>query len=629
VGFDIHRNQAVVTGGPQLPAVGNCGFAALLFLICLLPRFAAAADASPTLLVGTDRRASISLNGDWHYIVDPYNNGYYDFRMAPRPEGYFLNEKPGPSQKLVEYDFSKSPTLKVPGDWNSQSPQLFFYEGTVWYEKDFQYQPKPHTRTFLHVGAANYISHAWVNGKKACDHEGGFTPFDCEVTSLVHAGDNFVVIYVNNQRTRDGAPTLNTDWWNYGGLTREVSLIETPDVFVDDYSLQLQPGDARVIDGFVHVAGAGEGMPVSVKIPGLGLTLTQSTGTGGRAKFSLKANNIQPWSPQNPKLYDVEIIAGSDHIHEAIGFRTIEVHGDNILLNGKPIFLRGVSIHAEAPYRSGRAWSDADAETLLGWAKELGANFVRLAHYPHDERMTRLADRMGVMVWSEVPVYWMIEWENPATLANATNQLREMIRRDRNKASVVLWSVANETPNTPARVAFLRKLIDTAHTEDPSRPVTAALLVTTLPAAADGTRIKVLDDPLGEYLDVLGCNEYIGWYEGTPDLASRTKWQSKYNKPLIMSEFGGDAKAGLHGAPTERWTEEYQEAIYQQQVAMLKQIPFLRGLSPWILMDFRSPRRDLPGIQDYYNRKGLISNEGQKKKAFFVLQEYYNSLAAQ
>lgn len=587
-----------------------------------------AADGPTTLLVGADRRPSLSLNGDWHVIVDPYDNGYVDFRMQPRPDGYFRNEKPDSGNKLVEYDFAKSATLKVPGDWNSQRDSLFFYEGAIWYEKDFQYQRKPNTRTFLHVGAANYISHVWVNGQKACDHEGGFTPFDCDVTSLVHEGGNFAVIYVNNQRKRDGVPTLNTDWWNYGGLTREVSLIETPETYIDDYSLQLQRGGGSTIAGWVHVVGRGANAPVTVKIPELNLSQTASVDAQGQATFSFSAANLQRWSPQNPKLYDVEISGGSDHLKDVIGFRTIEVQGDSILLNGKPVFLRGVSIHAEAPYRSGRAWSEQDAETLLGWAKDLGANFVRLAHYPHDERMTRLADRMGIMVWSEVPVYWMIEWENRATLANATNQLQEMIRRDRNKASVVLWSVANETPNTAPRLAFLRSLITTAHTEDPSRPVTAALLVTTLPDSAEGIRTKVLDDPLGEYLDVLGCNEYIGWYEGPPELASRTRWQSKYNKPLVMSEFGGDAKADLHGAPSERWTEEYQESIYRQQVAMLKQIPFLRGLSPWILMDFRSPRRELPGIQDYYNRKGLVSNEGQKKKAFFVLQEYYNSLAA-
>jgi beta-glucuronidase len=597
--------------------------------LLLLPRLSPAADGKPILLVNSDHRTSISLDGEWHAVVDPYDNGYVDFRMAPRPDGYFLNEKPGTSNKLVEYDFAKSPTLKVPGDWNSQRDSLFLYEGTIWYEKDFQYQRKPNTRTFLHVGAANYLASAFVNGKKACEHEGGFTPFDCEVTGLLHDGGNFVVIHVNDQRTRDGVPTLNTDWWNYGGLTRDVSLIETPESFVDDFSLQLQKEPSSVIAGWVHVAGSGAGTQVTIKIPELNLTQTSSADAQGRAVFTFKAANLQRWSPENPKLYEVEISAGSDHLKDSIGFRTIEVQGDNILLNGKPIFLRGVSIHAEAPYRSGRAWSEQDAETLLGWAKELGANFVRLAHYPHDERMTRLADRMGIMVWSEVPVYWMIEWENPATLSNATNQLQEMIRRDRNKASVVLWSVANETPNTPARLAFLKNLVATARAEDPSRLVTAALLVTTSPKSPEGIQTKVIDDPLGEYLDVLGCNEYIGWYEGTPDLAQRTRWASKYNKPLIMSEFGGDAKFGLHGAPEQRWTEEYQESIYREQIAMLKQIPFLRGISPWILMDFRSPRRTLPEVQDFYNRKGLVSNEGRKKKAFFVLQEYYKSLAAQ
>ena len=232
---------------------------------------------------------------------------------------------------------------------------------------------------------------------------------------------------------------------------------------------------------------------------------------------------------------------------------------------------------------------------------------------------------MGIMVWSEVPVYWMIDWENPATLANATHQLQEMIRRDRNKASVVLWSVANETPNTPPRLAFLKSLINTAPREDPTRPVTAALLVTTLPTRRRH-RTKVLDDPLGEYLDVLGCNEYIGWYEGTPDLAARTRWKSKYNKPLIMSEFGGDAKAGLHGRPRalDRGVpgEHLSPAGRDAQADSVSARP-----EPVDSDGLPLSATHAAGVQDYYNRKGLVSNEGQKKKAFFVLQEYYKSLA--
>ena len=142
-------------------------------------------------------------------------------------------------------------------------------------------------------------------------------------------------------------------------------------------------------------------------------------------------------------------------------------------------------------------------------------------------------------------------------------------------------------------------------------------------AQAEAKLAQMIDDPLGEFLDVLGCNEYVGWYDGLPDKADRLEWKSKYDKPLIMSEFGGDALYGHHGDSLTRWTEEYQESIYQHQIGMLKRIPFLRGTAPWILMDFRSPRRPLPGIQEYWNRKGLVSNRGEKKKAFYVMQQWY------
>src|SRR5215471_10815847 len=270
----IFARRALVLPGAHLVLPMHRKIFSIAALVCfwMLANDVRASAENPTVLVDADHRTAISLNGDWHTIIDPYDNGYFDFRMQPRGDGYFKNEKPDASGKLVEYDFSKSATLKVPGDWNSQRDSLFFYEGTIWYEKDFQYQRKPKTRTFLHVGAANYVSHTWINGKKACDHEGGFTAFDCEVTDLVQDGSNFVVIYVNNQRTREGVPTLNTDWWNYGGLTRDVSLIETPETFVDDYSIQLQRGGGTTIGGRVHVVDAAVGTSVTVKIPELNIT---------------------------------------------------------------------------------------------------------------------------------------------------------------------------------------------------------------------------------------------------------------------------------------------------------------------------------------------------------------------
>jgi beta-glucuronidase len=583
---------------------------ALAILSSALPAFAqTAATPAPIVLTGADRRPAMSLDGDWATIVDPYSNGF---------SKYFQNQKQLPGDtRPVEYDFSKSPILKVPGDWNTQRESLFYYEGPVWYERDFNYQPKEHTRIFLHVGAANYRSWFWVNGQAVCEHEGGFTSFNCDVTTAIHAGANFVVAAVDNTRREENVPTVKTDWWNYGGLTRSVSLIEVPETFIDRYTLHLSRKESNVIEGWVHVEGPIRGAIAEVEIPELNAKTTAKVGDAGLAAIRLEVKGLERWSPETPKLYKVQIRAGSDSVNDLIGFRTIETRGTEILLNGKPIFLHGICIHAEAPYRTGRANTDKDAETLLGWAKELGANFVRLAHYPHDETMLRAADRMGLLVWSENPVYWAIQWDNPAVLAKAEQQLDEEIETSRNHAAIVLWSMANETPNKEARTKFIEALAAHARELDPTRLITAALLV-----RAEGDT-KVIDDPLGKALDVIGFNEYIGWYEQHPESADRTAWRVGFEKPLIVSEFGGGAKAGLHGADNDRWTEEYQANIYRHQMVMLNRIPQLRGMSPWILMDFRSPLRPLAGIQDGFNRKGLISEKGEKKQAFFVLQKAY------
>ncbi len=587
----------------------------LLFLLLTLTAFGYA-DASPSALINNvPNRTTITLNGAWQAIIDPYETG-----LKAR---FYLNAKPKDKQELIEYDFDKSDVLQVPGDWNSQKKELLFYEGPVWYKKSFSYRKHEHTRVFLYFGAANYFTRVYLNGQALGEHEGGFTPFNFDVTDQIREGDNFVVAEVNNARRRDGVPSVNTDWWNYGGLTRDVMLVEVPETFIQDYFVQLAKGSSSEISGWVQLAGSTSAQLVTVEIPEAKTRQTVTTDAAGRADFRFPAK-LELWSPDRPRRYDIVLSSGADKVHDAIGFRTIETRGTQILLNGQPVFLRGIALHEEAPVRGGRAFSQEDAETLLGWARELGCNFVRLTHYPHNENMTRLADRMGIMVWSEIPVYWDIDWENPSTLQNAENQLRDMIARDHNRASVVLWSLSNETPVKPERITFLRQLAGNARQQDPTRLLTSALNH----VDEAGPDVRVLNDPVGEFLDVLGLNEYLGWYWGRPEDADRMQWKTAWDKPLIMSEFGAENPYGRHGGADERWTEEYQANLYQHQITMLKKIPSLAGLSPWVLMDFHSPRRLLPGIQDYYNRKGLLSNTGQHKQAFYVLQKFYQELEA-
>jgi beta-glucuronidase len=571
---------------------------------------------SADLLTNVGHRKTISLNGEWRIIIDPYENGYYNYRYQPRGDGYFENKKPKDKSDLVEYDFDKSETLEVPGDWNTQKEKLFFYEGTIWYEKSFNYIKQNNKRIFLYFGAVNYAAIVYLNGKKLGEHIGGFTPFDFEVTNLIKSGNNFVVVKVDNKRLRDGIPTLNTDWWNYGGLTRGVYLIEEPETFIQDYFIQLKKGSMNEINGWAKLDGNSKKQKIVLQIPEAGITKEINSNENGIANLNFKAN-LKLWSPSNPYLYQVKIICETDTIKDNIGFRSIETKEDKILLNGKPIFLHGIAIHEEAPFRSGRAYSKEDAVTLLSWAKELGCNYVRLAHYPHNENMVREADKLGLLVWSEIPVYWTIQWKNKETLENAENQLTEMITRDKNRASIIIWSMANETPRSDERNAFLETLIDKAKSLDSTRLITAATELD-----QQGTTM-IIDDPLSNYLDVIGINEYIGWYNAKPGDAPKFVWQSKFNKPVIISELGAAALYGYHGDKDTRWTEEYQANVYQNQIKMLRKIPFLSGMSPWILMDFRSPRRPLPYIQDFWNRKGLISNRGEKKEAFYTLQKFY------
>jgi beta-glucuronidase len=595
----------------------------------LLASWASAAVSPSNLIANIPGRSTVSLNGAWHAIVDPYENGV--------GAGFFRDEKPKSKSDRVEYSFDLSPVLSVPGDWNTQREAFTFYEGPVWYRREFIYRRQLAKRVFVYFGAANYRTAVYLNGEKVGEHEGGFTPFNLEVTSTLREGANVLVVEVNNARGAANVPALRFDWWNYGGITRDVELVEVPPTFIQDYSIQLKKGSTHEITGWVRFNGPVSRHEVTIQIPEASVEYKTLTDEGGYAEFSFDASvlacgksparecptPLKLWSPDDPKLYRVVISGERDSVMDEIGFRTIEVQGGRILLNGKPIFLRGISMHEEAPFRDGRAFSPEDAQTLLGWVKELGCNFVRFAHYPHNENEVRLADRMGLMVWSEIPVYWDIDWTNSATLANAQAQLRDMIARDHNRAAVILWSLSNETPVKPERLNFLKQLAQDARDLDSTRLITSAM------NHVDSTSadVRTLSDPLGDVLDVLGLNEYLGWYWRRPEDSDRMQWKSNWNKPLIVSEFGGGAPAGRHGDADERWTEEYQDNLFQHQLAMIEKMPNLAGITPWVLMDFRSPARMLPGLQDYHNRKGVISNRGEKKLAFYSLQKFYRKRA--
>lgn len=557
----------------------------------------------------------MGLDGTWNIIIDPYESG-----LRAR---YYEDRKQKNKSDLVEYDFDTAGTLKVPGDWNTQRPTLLFYEGPVWYQRAFTYHKPAQKRTFLYFGAANYFARVYLNGEKVGEHEGGFTPFNFEITAKVLEGRNTLVVEVDNTRRRAGVPSTNSDWWNYGGLTRRVELIEVPGAFLQDYFIQLAKGHDDQVAGWVQLNGASGPQSVTLEVPEIGLKQSSQSDITGRAEFRFPAK-LKLWSPEDPKLYRVLITSGADSVEDKIGFRTVETRGTKVLLNGKSVFMRGISVHEEAPFRDGRIASEQEDRTLLEWAKELGCNFVRLAHYPHNEEMVRLADQMGLLVWEEVPVYWDIAWEDTATLDNAEAQLRDVVTRDHNRAAVVLWSLSNETPLGEARTEFLRQMADYARKLDPTRLLTSAMNRTH--AADENT--QVLDDPLGNYLDVLGLNEYIGWYQRRPEDADTARWTTPLGKPIIVSEFGADALYGNHGDAETRFTEEYQANLFEHQIKMLGQMPALVGTSPWLLMDFRSPRRPLGGIQDYHNRKGLVSDRGQRKMAFYVLQRYYKEMAS-
>jgi len=602
------------------------------------------------LIGNVSGRTTHSLHGTWNALIDPTI-----FSLNDRFQYLERNYKPGPSE-LVEANLEDGLTLQVPGDWNTQDPRLFFYNGKVWYKRDFFVEKQGDKRYFLHFGAINYKAQIYVNGEHVASHTGGYTSFNCEVTEQLKEGENLLVVKVNNTLTANDIPTTSTDWLNYGGITRDVNLVELPQRFIRNYKIQLASNDQDLIEGWVELEGQESG-EVVLHIDELGIRQSISV-QDGRAQISLPASP-DLWSPERPKLYDVLLATEEDTVRDQIGFRTITVQDRQMLLNGQPIFLKGISIHEEAIGAKGRASSYEEAEELLTHAKALNCNYVRLAHYTHNENMLRAADKMGLLVWSEIPVYWSVKFESPEVLEMAKKQMEEMIDRDQNRASIIFWSLGNETPMSEARNTFFANMNTYVKSLDDTRLTTAALIFggeeiqkmakdyffPTLAGQEFETWDIEIEDPLAAIVDVAAINQYFGWYysgflaasanmsaqkgrQTMLDNMHKIRFHIPENKPLVFSEMGAGAKRGRTSNEEDLavFTEDYQALVYRKQIELVGNQQGLVGLSPWILKDFRSSMRLYQGVQDYWNLKGLITDNGERKKAFYVLKDYYESV---
>lgn len=558
-------------------------------------------------MITIDGRNSMSLNGQWHFTIDVYDTGIRKKFFAEVKED--KEGRPIP----VDFSFENWPTYNIPGDWNHYENEYTYYEGNSIFVKDFLFQKIDKKKYFLRIGASNYETKVFLNKKLVGRHLGGFTPFFIDITDTL-LENNRIVIMVNNSRKLEQIPSINYDWFNYGGITRDVEIIEVPNHYIKDYHCYLvQDGNYNKIGLSIELDTPTDNNELDISIPELGLHKSCSF-DGVRIELELNSNNIKLWSPENPKLYDIIISCNEDCIKDQIGFRQIEVNNGKIMLNGSPIFLKGICYHEES-CKNGRAVTEDDMIQAITDAKELNCNYIRLTHYPHHEKFAKLADRLGIMLWEEIPVYWALKFEREDTFKDADNQLRELIIRDRNRASVVIWSIGNENPDSDERLEFMRKLSISCRELDPNRLVSAACLV-------DIDQL-VIKDRLIKYIDIVGINEYYGWYYREFKLLKEILSNSKLNKPIIISETGGEAVPKMSGDKDEIYTEDCQEYIYRNQIEIIQTYDSVQGMSPWILYDYKTGVR-LNHYQNGVNLKGIISMDRKhKKRAYYTLKSFY------
>ncbi|MHA1106869.1 MAG: beta-glucuronidase [Promethearchaeota archaeon] len=555
-------------------------------------------------------------------------SGFWDFRLD--------KDDIGIKEAWYEKMYQTIP-IAVPASWNDQFAENRDFLGPAWYQTYFTIPSTWNGKIFIYFSSVNYLTDVWLNGKKIGNHEGGHLPFEYEISDKIVSEDNLLVVRVDGRlsdkyvppRGRPmNYPQTNFDFYPFCGIHRPVLLYTIPNEGIKDITVRTSIKDTtgiidilletfELVNASLHVSLKGFGIEVS-KISKIEHDIIKST---------LEVNEAKLWSCEAPNLYDLRVdIVKEGSIMDSytlkVGIRTVEVRGDKLLLNGKPIYLTGFGRHEDFPI-TGRGYVPAiiiKDYSLMNW---IGANSFRTSHYPYSEQMMDLADRLGFLVIDEIPAVGLTFNKNviERQLELCNQFMEELINRDKNHPSVIMWSLANEPHGSLKSREFFKSLYDKTKKLDSTRPITVVNMM--------GVKEKAF-----EFCDVLCINRYYGWYmqpgniDEACDILSKEmdKLHEKYRKPIILSEFGADTIPGWHSQPPEMFSEEYQMEFIEKYVKVCRSKPYVIGEHVWNLCDFKTSQ----GItrMGSMNYKGVFTRDRRPKMAAHLLRRIWNKKKA-
>ncbi|TFF98774.1 MAG: hypothetical protein EU547_00415 [Promethearchaeota archaeon] len=534
----------------------------------------------------------ISLDGSWKYFIDYENDGIEKEIFTPTS---------------IKNNIEKYSSIDIPFCWNSLEG-LERYEGYFWYFKIFKIEDfdLESSEFFLNFNGINYKSKIWINGSYLGSHEGGFLPFHFKINSSdIHLdSDNYLAIQVENLRRRGRIPGKLFDWYNWGGIYRDVYYRVLPKLRIDWIHIKpkLKKNRARLLVNY-KITGL-EKFQYVIKFDNNKLETDIINPDQKRGSFEVCLEKPKLWSPEYPNLYEITINLEKNNFEltERFGIREIETRGPYLYLNKKRIKLYGVNLHEElVPY--GRSIPFESRREDLKNIKKLGFNALRSAHYSHDESLLDLADEIGLLILEEIPVYWNMKYKSIETLKLAAKMIHDLIFRDFNHPSVIFWSVGNEVPIESIQChRFMLLLVKYAKKLDPTRLVSYV-------------SSHFLSDHYRRKTDIATLNEYFGWYFLTVKnlnyILELTRGMA-FNKPWFITEFGAGAKNGFHSSELEKFSEENQAYIISRSIKIFNSKDWIAGWFIWIYRDFKSAIRTNQ-YQEGFNRKGLVSEKNEKK----------------